>query len=232
MRTIRYVAAMAKALLERFRLMRYNDFTVADYFRSQGAQIGDNCRILIRDLGSEPYLIRIGNYCTITGNVEFITHDGGAWVFTEELPSVQKFGTIEILDNCFIGFRAILMPNVRIGPNSIVAAGAVVTKDVPPNMVVGGCPAKPICTLEGYKSKVLVTWQRQKPPNYLPELRNGVLYKPAYIQEQKVRSSLILRKHLIQHLWGQNPQRDLCVDHASQKSPAPSSPSATAKERG
>jgi acetyltransferase-like isoleucine patch superfamily enzyme len=232
MRMIHYAATIAKAVLGRFQLLRYDDFTVADYFRGQGAQIGDNCRILIRDLGSEPYLIRIGNHCTITGNVAFITHDGGAWVFTEELPSVQKFGTIEIFDNCFIGFGAMLMPNVRIGPNAIVAAGAVVTKDVPSNMVVGGCPAKPICTLEEYKRKVLVTWQQQKPPSYLPELKDGVLYTPGHIHKQKMRSGLMLRKHLIQQLWGTTPQRDIQTDHASQTSPMPSAPSATTLKRG
>jgi carbonic anhydrase/acetyltransferase-like protein (isoleucine patch superfamily) len=48
----------------------------------------------------------------------------------------------------FIGHRAIILPNVEIGPNAIVAAGAVVTKDVPPNSVVGGIPAKRICGID------------------------------------------------------------------------------------
>ena len=170
MRMFRATANIAKVVLRRFRLSCYDDFTIAEYFRSQGAQIGDDCRILIRNLGSEPYLIRIGNHCTISGGVVFMTHDGAAWVFTEELPSLQKFGAIEIMNNCFIGYGATLMLNVRIGPNSIVGAGAVVTKNVPPDTIVAGCPAKPICTLEEYKRKVIVAWQRQKPPGYLSEL--------------------------------------------------------------
>jgi acetyltransferase-like isoleucine patch superfamily enzyme len=232
MRMFDAAADIAKVVLGRFRLSRYDDFTIADYFRGQGAQIGDDCRILIRSLGSEPYLIRIGNHCTIAGNVAFMTHDGGAWVFTEELPSLQKFGAIEIFDNCFIGFGAILMPNVRIGPNSIVGAGAVVTKNVSPNTIVAGCPAKPICTLEEYKRKVLVAWQRQKPPGYLSELSDGVRYAPVHIQEQKVRSSALLRKHLQQQFWGATPHHDLRADQAAQIPPAPSSPSATTLQRG
>jgi acetyltransferase-like isoleucine patch superfamily enzyme len=232
MRMFRAVADISKAVLGRFRLSRYDDFTIAEYFRDQGAQIGDDCRILIRNLGSEPYLIRIGNHCTIAGEVAFMTHDGGAWVFTEELPSLQRFGAIEIFENCFIGFGAILMPNVHIGPNSIVGAGAVVTKDVPPNTVVAGCPAKPICNLEEYKRKVLVAWQRQKPPGYLSELSDGVRYTSAHIQEQKVRSSALLRKHLQQQLLGATPHHELRADHVSQISPAPSSPSATTLKRG
>lgn len=45
-------------------------------------------------------------------------------------------------EDCWIGANAILLPGVHIGRGSIVAAGAVVTKDVPPYSVVGGCPAK------------------------------------------------------------------------------------------
>ena|SRR5688572_6433171 len=48
--------------------------------------------------------------------------------------------------NCFIGAHSILMPGVRVGDESVVAAGAVVTKDVPPNSIVAGNPAKIIRT--------------------------------------------------------------------------------------
>lgn len=196
----RAAARFTTNLIRRYRMSRYDDFTIADYFRTQGAKIGDNCRILIRDLGTEPYLIRIGNHCTIAGGVYFGTHDGATWVFTEELPSLQRFGTVEVLDNCFIGYGAILMGNIQIGPNSVVGAGAVVTKNVPPNIVVAGCPAKPICTLDEYKRKVIAAWQRQKPPGYMAELRDGVHYAPTDIQKEKVRYAMLLRNHL-QHLF-------------------------------
>lgn len=48
--------------------------------------------------------------------------------------------------NCFIGAHSILMPGVRVGEQSVVAAGSVVTKDVPPNCIVAGNPAKIIRT--------------------------------------------------------------------------------------
>jgi acetyltransferase-like isoleucine patch superfamily enzyme len=227
MHMFRTAANITKSIVERFRLSRYNDFTIAEYFRGQGAQIGDDCRILIRCLGSEPYLIHIGNHCTIAGSVAFVTHDGAAWIFTQELPSLQKFGAIDILDNCFIGYGAILMPNVRIGPNSIVGASAVVTKNVPPNTIVAGNPAKSICAIEEYKRKVLVAWQRQKPPGYLTDLSDGVRYPPAHIQLQKERSGTLLREHLQRQLWGTLPHHDLLADHASQAPLSPPSPSAT-----
>ncbi len=196
-----FFVKFVKSLMRKYRLQQYDDFTIADYFRAQGAQIGEHCRILVRDLGSEPYLIRMGNHCTIAAGVAFVNHDGAAWVFTEEIPSLQKFGIIEIGDNCFIGVGAIIMPNVHIGSNSIVGAGSVVTRDVPPNTVVAGCPARPICTLEDYKRKALAAWQSQKPSGYLKDLEEGVRYTPAAIHEQKQRDGAMLREHLSRLLW-------------------------------
>lgn len=49
---------------------------------------------------------------------------------------------VEIDDYVFIGPRVIILPGVKVGKGAIVAAGAVVTKDVPPYAVVGGVPAK------------------------------------------------------------------------------------------
>ena len=53
-------------------------------------------------------------------------------------------GLVHIKKNVWIGANATILPGVTIGENSIVAAGAVVTKDVPDNSVVGGIPAKTI----------------------------------------------------------------------------------------
>ncbi len=55
---------------------------------------------------------------------------------------------MKIGDDVWIGGNAIILPGVTIGNNVIVAAGAVVTKDVPDNCVVGGIPAKKIKDLE------------------------------------------------------------------------------------
>jgi maltose O-acetyltransferase len=56
-----------------------------------------------------------------------------------------EFGLpIKVEDNVWIGANATILPGVTIGKNSIVGAGAVVTKDVPENTIVGGNPAKVI----------------------------------------------------------------------------------------
>jgi acetyltransferase-like isoleucine patch superfamily enzyme len=51
-------------------------------------------------------------------------------------------GHIHIKKNAWIGAGATILPGVTVGENSVVAAGAVVSKDVPDNTVVGGIPAK------------------------------------------------------------------------------------------
>ncbi|MGB7540845.1 MAG: acyltransferase [Burkholderiales bacterium] len=193
---IRTIAALIRGLRSKLEIARYDDFTIAKYLRRQGAQIGDDCRIMIRSFGPEPYLVRVGNHCTIAPGVALSTHDGGVWIFTDALPSLQEFGRIDILDNCFIGMCAVVLPGVRIGPNSVVGAGAVVTKDVPPGTVVAGCPAVPICAIDEYRGKLLRSWEAQRPPGYLEDLLPGVKYSPAYIQRRKSESQSLLREHL------------------------------------
>jgi len=57
-------------------------------------------------------------------------------------------GKVTIGDYCWLGSRCIILPGVKIGEGAVVAAGAVVTKDVEPWTVVGGVPAKPIAKRE------------------------------------------------------------------------------------
>lgn len=108
----------------------------------QGVRISLGCNI------TDPALVRIGNNVTLS-DCSLFGHDGVIRMlnarFDKKLDSV---GAIDIRDNCYIGGRAVIMPRVTIGPDSIVAAGAVVTKDVPPGVVVGGNPARIICTTE------------------------------------------------------------------------------------
>ena len=57
---------------------------------------------------------------------------------------------IVIGDYVYIGNNSLIMPGVTIGDNVLVAAGSVVTKSVPSNVVVGGNPAKYICSIDEY----------------------------------------------------------------------------------
>ena len=161
---IKPLIKIIKARLDSWERSKYDEFTIEQYYRKKGYLIGRNNRIYSGGLklSTEPYLIKIGNHCTITVGVTFLTHDGGAWLFREEIPGLNVFGKIEIKDNCFIGINSIIMPNVTIGPNAVVGAGSVVTKDVPANTVVAGVPARVICSTDEYKEKCIKRWAELK----------------------------------------------------------------------
>jgi acetyltransferase-like isoleucine patch superfamily enzyme len=159
------VKEKARHIRESYILSKYDRFTIAEYFRKQGAQVGEQCSIISTYLGTEPYLIKIGNHVAIATGVKFITHDGGAWIFRDQIPDLQVFGPIVIEDNCVIGENVILMPNVRIGPNTIIGAGSVVINSIPPDVIALGVPARPIASVDKYKEKCIERWQVQKPPD-------------------------------------------------------------------
>ena len=119
------------------------------YARHIGVKIGNNCLIETRYWSSEPYLITIGNNVQVTMNVYFHTH-GGAHVARQKYPKFDVFGKIVIEDWSYIGANSSIMPGVTIGEGALVAAGSIVTKSVAPYTVVGGNPAKFICTTDEY----------------------------------------------------------------------------------
>lgn len=119
------------------------------YARHLGVQIGENCLISTRNWSSEPYLIKIGNNVQVTSNVTFHTH-GGANVARRKYPNFDVFGKIVVEDWAYIGANSQIMPGVTIGEGALVAAGSIVTKSVKPYTVVGGNPARYICTVDEY----------------------------------------------------------------------------------
>jgi acetyltransferase-like isoleucine patch superfamily enzyme len=129
------------------------------YVRHLGVKIGNDVRLIsikpgMGTFGSEPYLITIGSHVTIAGAVQFVTHDGGVWVFREKEPDINVFGRILVGDNVFIGYGSIIMPDVTIGSNCVVGAGAIVTRDIPENSVAVGVPAKVIMSIDEYYEAV------------------------------------------------------------------------------
>lgn len=91
--------------------------------------------------------ISIGSRCDIAPEVSFVTgsHEIGS---ADRRAGAGCAKPIHIEDGCWIGTRVALLGGVRVGRGSIVAAGAVVTKDVPKNSLVGGVPARLIRLLE------------------------------------------------------------------------------------
>lgn len=121
-----------------FQIGKYTNIFMDCVFDSgKGLKIGDNtvinakCRIDTR--GG----VRIGNSVSISQEVIIITtdHDMNSLVFA------GRRGEVVIEDYAWIGTRSLIQPGVRIGKGAVVAAGAVVTKDVSDFTVVGGVPA-------------------------------------------------------------------------------------------
>lgn len=96
-----------------------------------------------------PGLITIGNEVTIASGCRILAHDASIGYLTRS----TRVGVVEIGDHCFIGADTTILPNVRIGAWSIIGAGSVVTKDIPPRCVAVGSPARVICTTEEFKVK-------------------------------------------------------------------------------
>jgi len=119
--------------------------------RDMGVRIGENCRLYSLNIFSEPYLVEIGDNVIVSGEVIFLTHDGAVNTALREIPDVVgHYGKIRIGDNCFIGMRAVILPNVQIGNNCIVAAGAVVVESFPDDSVIMGNPARLALTRSMY----------------------------------------------------------------------------------
>lgn len=101
---------------------------------------------------------KIGKYCSIAGdscigmgvhtlqllstNPIFTEKDNGTGASWVHNSSVNPYKLITIGNDVWIGKRAMIMGGVNIGDGAVIAAGAVVTKDVPPYAVVGGVPSK------------------------------------------------------------------------------------------
>lgn len=116
-----------------------------------GTSIGDESQVTAINK------IVIGNG-VLTGKKVLITDNSHGEVVRELMdvaplkrPVVSK-GPVIIGDNVWIGEKATIVANVRIGQGSVVAANSVVTKDVPPYCVVAGCPAKIVKNLDNYES--------------------------------------------------------------------------------
>ncbi|WP_379969592.1 maltose O-acetyltransferase [Ectobacillus sp. sgz5001026] len=91
--------------------------------------------------------VRIGDNCFLAPGVHIYTATHPLNPF-ERNSGLEYAKPITIGNNVWIGGRAVINPGIHIGNNVVVASGAVVTKDVPDNVVVGGNPAKIIKQIE------------------------------------------------------------------------------------
>jgi acetyltransferase-like isoleucine patch superfamily enzyme len=94
--------------------------------------------------------IQIGSKCLIAANTQIFDSNGHDLSFDNVENRLNTKGTTKpvIIEDCvWIGANCLILPGVRIGRGSVIAAGSVVTKDVPPMTLAGGNPAQIIKTL-------------------------------------------------------------------------------------
>ena len=143
---------LVKMFLKIYRLLFWS---VEKQARYVGVTVGKGNFLSSRFWSSEPYLITIGDYCALTEGVKIHTH-GGAHAVYSKVPNFDVFGKVKLGNYVYVGNNAQIMPGVTVGDNVIIAAGSIVTKSVPSNVVVGGNPAKILSTLDSFIEKNII----------------------------------------------------------------------------
>jgi acetyltransferase-like isoleucine patch superfamily enzyme len=148
---IRYILDLIEQAIFSMDSERYSA-----YLRKKGVVLGTGTKFFGKPLIdlTRPCLVEIGNHCVFTDNVRFLTHGFDWSVLREKYGEVLgSTGKVVIEDNVFIGMSAIILKGVRIGRDTIIGAGSIVTHDIPANSVAAGNPCRVIMTLDEYYKK-------------------------------------------------------------------------------
>jgi len=123
-------------------------------FRLSSVEIGNYSYGLVdvTDYSNNLATVRIGHFCSIARDVKFILGGDHSTQNLSTFPFKVKFGLLEreaeskghiiIEDDVWIGVNCVILSGVTIGQGSVVSAGSVITKNIPPYAIVGGVPAK------------------------------------------------------------------------------------------
>lgn len=126
-----------KNIIKKIKRKLKKQYSIEDY-RDLGVIIGDNTNIIDCNIDiGHAYLIEIGDNCTLT-HCTVLSHDAS----TKRYLNKVKVGIVKVGNNCYIGWGAIILPNITIGNNCIIGAGTIVSKNIPDNSVVVGNPCK------------------------------------------------------------------------------------------
>ena len=128
-------------LLEHYGEAHMASLRSKNAFLSKTAQVGPGAIIQqgVRVLAAA----RIGKACKLNINV-VVHHDSQVGDCCTLAPGSQLLGRVVLEDQVFVGAGAIILPGIRVGRGSVIGAGAVVTRNVPPGSKVAGVPAHPL----------------------------------------------------------------------------------------
>ena len=117
-------------------------FIYYSYLKLNGVEIGNNSFISLgAKIDTQFGKIIIGDNVHITSGCVLLAHDGA---IKQMKPELNPRGKIVIGNNVFIGVNTVVLMNVTIGDNSVIGAGSIVNKDIPPNVLAIGNPVKVI----------------------------------------------------------------------------------------
>lgn len=143
--------------------------------REKGIRIGKNCFIARTSWPTEPYLIEIGDHVAISAGCQFITHDAAIWLFRDENPDMDVFGSIRIGNNTYFGTNCTVLPNSQIGSDCVIGSGAVVRGVIPDGSVVMGNPGKVVMKTSLLKQLLLHHKHRLDTHNLSPAEKERVI---------------------------------------------------------
>ena len=103
---------------------------------------------------TRPFLVEIGKNCVLTDGVILLTH-GYDWAVLRERygEMISSSGKVVLGDNVFVGPNSIILKGTKIGNNTIIGAGSIVTHDIPSDCVAAGNPCNVIMSLDEYYKK-------------------------------------------------------------------------------
>lgn len=154
------------------------------YVHSQvraGMHLGKNVMICpgVKFDPPHSFLTSIGDNCTIAPDVRFLNHDAALF----GTAGFARIGKITIKENCFVGAGSLLLPGITIGQNAIVGAFSVVAKNVEPDTIVAGNPAKPMNKTSEYTNKCKQQVDSQEFPHFQSSEFYSKLYDPTFKKE-------------------------------------------------
>jgi acetyltransferase-like isoleucine patch superfamily enzyme len=199
-RTLRWLAyehGVAKGIYR--RICKPSGEELGDFLRRHGRfqHLGEHVSLRPWTNIPDPQYVSIGNNVQLTA-CSIFAHDGSIGMLNRAYGvKLDRVDKVVIKDNVYIGHQAIVLPGVTIGPNALVAAGAVVSKDVGEGDIVAGVPARPVGRVEKLVAK-LSDQTKQLPWASLIEQREGA-FDPAMEPE--------LERLRIAYLFGTKEKR-------------------------